>query len=337
MASAYWPAEKIRARVELQPLTQSAIVAMFGSDLGRKLLPVFTTRKHVAALCAEPRAALAEVVNKRALFLLLMCLDHTLRAICCGSIRGAQARMRRCEAAEFADCVVESTPLYAYLLRMLLEGNAHNRPGNGEGLSREIYEFVHAQMEYCRNLVHEDSADATAPTYVFSSPLDAATVAALTELSESSSEMSVARKFGEIYTSRLRKRSASMYDIPADVSLRMRFEKKTNPVRAQAIVVCAHLLNAAVDFRALLPNSHAEGMDALANARLPAWVGSNLEGVFKVAIGAHEDVLAEAAPPDALASWAWPWQLAPDQAIFRHQQQDVWRQGSADQSRRPLV
>jgi hypothetical protein len=312
----------------MQPSTHSAILAMFSSELGSKLLPVFATRKHVAALCAEPRVAIADVVNNRALFLLLMCLDHKLRAICCGSIRSARARARAsgCGPAEFAECVVESNQLYAYLLHMLLEGNTHNRPGNCDGLSREVYEFVNAQMEHCWGLVLEDSAEAAAPTYVFSSPLDAATVATLTLLTESGSEMAVTRKFGEIYTSRLRKQSVSLYDIPADVSLRMRFEKKTDPMRAEAIILCENLLNTVADFRALLPGSHAEGMAALANARLPAWVGSHLEGIFKVAIGRHtyEDMLAETPQPDALAGWAWPWQFASDKSVFLHEQQDIW-------------
>ena len=362
MASLCWPAEKLRARPELQPSTHSAILALFGSEFGHKLLPVFAARKHVAALCAEPRVALADVVNKRALFLLLTCLDHTLRAVCCGSIRSARVRARApgCGPAEFAECVVESNPLYAYLLRMLLEGNAHNRPGNGDGLSREVYEFVNAQMEYCRGLALEDSAAAAAPTYRFSSPPDAATVAALTLLSESGPEMAVARKFGEIYTARLRntrtKQSVGVYDIPAEVSLRMRFEKKRDPMRAEAIILCASLLNAGADFRALLPSSHAEGMAALANARCeapPAWVGSHLAGVFGVAIGAHtyEEMLAgapqmmvslegsqkEGSPPDALAGWAWPWQLASDQSVFLHEQQDIWKQAPEPCPPRRLV
>lgn len=114
MASLCWPAEKLRARPELQPSTHSAILALFGGELGRKLLPVFAARKHVAA---EPRVALADVVNKRALFLLLTCLNHTLRAVCCGSIKSARVRARApgCGPAEFAECVVESNPLYAYL------------------------------------------------------------------------------------------------------------------------------------------------------------------------------------------------------------------------------
>lgn len=372
MASLCWPAEKLRARPELQPSTHSAILALFGGELGRKLLPVFAARKHVAALCAEPRVALADVVNKRALFLLLTCLDHTLRAVCCGSIKSARVRARApgCGPAEFAECVVESNPLYAYLLRMLLEGNAHNRPGNGDGLSREVYEFVNAQMEYCRGLALEDSAAAAR----FSSPPDAATVAALTLLSECCSDMAVARKFGEIYTARLRntrtKQSVGVYDIPAEVSLRMRFEKKRDPMRAEAIILCASLLNAGADFRALLPSSHAEGMAALANARCeapPAWVGSHLAGVFGVAIGAHtyEEMLAGApqapammslegsqnegssprggAPaPDALAgkegsSWAWPWQLASEQSVFLHAQQDIWKQAPEPCPPRRLV
>lgn len=362
MASLCWPAEKLRARPELQPSTHSAILALFGGELGGKLLPVFAARKHVAALCAEPRVALADVVNKRALFLLLTCLDHTLRAVCCGSIRSARARGRApgCGPAEFAECVVESNPLYAYLLRMLLEGNAHNRPGNGDGLSREVYEFVNAQMEYCRGLALEDSAAAS----VFAYP-DRRALAALTLLSECGSEMAVARKFGEIYTARLRnartKQSFGVYDIPAEVSLRMRFEKKRDPMRAEAIILCASLLNAGADFRALLPSSYAEGMDALANARCqapPAWVGSHLAGVFGVAIGAHtyEEMLAgapqmslegwqkEGSPPrggalapDALAGWAWPWQLASDQCVFLHEQQDIWKQAPEPCPPRRLV
>ncbi len=77
---------------------------------------LFTTRKRVAELCAANRETLAHVVDKRAMFLLLMCIDHTLRAICCGSIRHAQGRMQECDSEEFAECVIESHPLYAFML-----------------------------------------------------------------------------------------------------------------------------------------------------------------------------------------------------------------------------
>jgi hypothetical protein len=170
------------------------------------------------------------------------------RLICCGSIRHAQGRMQECDSEEFAECVIESHPLYAFLLRMLLEGNVHNRPGDGCGLSRSMYEFVKAEIEYCQKLCEEDSMR-PAQSYTFHPALEAETVKELTELSESSTEMSVARQFGQsVYTSRLKKSTGSLgkpsgglYEIPRDVLLKMEFVKRQDPLRAEAIVLCAYV------------------------------------------------------------------------------------------------
>ena len=272
---------------------------------------LFTTRKRVAELCAANRETLAHVVDNHALFLLLMCIDHTLRAICCGSIRHAQGRMQECDSQEFAECVVENNPLYAFLLRMLLEGNAHNRPGDGCGLSRGMYEFVKAEIEYCQTLCEEDSMR-PAPAYAFHPTLEAETVKELTELSESSTEMSVARQFGQVYTSRLKKSAGSLYEIPRDVLLKMEFVKRQDPLRAEAIVLCAYVLNAGRDFRALLGTSHASGMRALARETSPGLAGPGLHDLFQVAIG-NTDVDAVAARRELNShgcTWAWPGELS---------------------------
>jgi hypothetical protein len=50
--------------------------------------------------------------------------------------------MQKYDSEELAGYVIESNQLYAFLLRMLLEGNVHNRPGDGCGLSRSMYRAV---------------------------------------------------------------------------------------------------------------------------------------------------------------------------------------------------
>ena len=305
------PADSISTPAELQQETVDRIMDRFDAALGGKLMRLFTTRKRVAELCAANRETLAHVVDKRALFLLLMCIDHTLRAICCGSIRHAQGRMQECDSQEFAECVVESNPLYAFLLRMLLEGNVHNRPGDGCGLSRSMYEFVKAEIEYCQQLCEEDSMR-PAQSYTFHPALEAETVKELTELSESSTEMSVARQFGQVYTSRLKKSTGSLYEIPRDVLLKMEFVKRQDPLRAEAIVLCAYVLNAGRDFRALLGTSHATGMRALARETCPGLAGPGLHDLFQVAIGNTDvDVIAARQELNSHGcTWAWPGELS---------------------------
>jgi hypothetical protein len=153
-----------------------------------------------------------------------------------------------------------------------------------------MYEFVKAQIEYCQTLCEEDSMSPS-QTYTFHPTLEAETVKELTDLGESSTEMSVAMQFGQVYTSRLkkstgslRKSSGGLCKIPRDVLLKMEFVKRQNPLRAEVIVLCAYLLNAGRDFRALLGTSHANGMQTLAREMSPGLAGSGLNDLFQVAI-----------------------------------------------------
>jgi hypothetical protein len=340
--------------------TQAAVVARFGPALAAELLPVLAARKRVAELCAAPRRELAEVVDKRALFVVLGCLDHALRARCFGSA----ARARRALAAgvggygsvddggaALAEQACEATPLYECLLRMLLEGNTHNRPAGG-GLSREVYAFAKAEVARCLPLLHAVEAPARpaagppeGPAGAPEGPADGPAVgsssagyplepgpAALAELSgfaEASAEMGVAPRFGHVYTARLRRSGDSLLAIPPNLDLKMRFLRRTDPARAEALALCACLVNVGLDARALLPPSHAEGMRALVDERCPAWVGPALAGLFAAGAGARAPegpVAAGAAPggpsgapagaahalvPRGLPEWAPPRELRP--------------------------
>jgi hypothetical protein len=196
---------------------------------------------------------------------------------------------------------------------MLLEGNTHNRPAGG-GLSRDVYAFARAEVERCLPLLH------AAPLAPEAYPL-APGPAALEELSqfaEASAEMGVAPRFAHVYTTRLRRAGDSLLSIPPGVELKMRFLHRTDPARAEALALCACLLNIGVDARALLPQSHAEGMHALVDERCPAWVGPALAGLFAAARGEQADPegleplpAAHALVPRGLPEWAPPRELCP--------------------------
>jgi hypothetical protein len=311
----------------LAAATQAAVVARFGPALAEELLPVLAARKRVAELCAAPRRELAEVVDKRALFVVLGCLDHALRARCFGSA----ARARRALAAgaggygsvddggaALAEQACEATPLYECLLRMLLEGNTHNRPAGG-GLSREVYAFAKAEVARCLPLLHAVEAPAgpaagppDGPAVGSSSagyPLEPgpAALAELSGFAEASAEMGVAPRFGHVYTARLRRAGDSLLAIPPNLDLKMRFLRRTDPARAEALALCACLVNVGLDARALLPPSHAEGMRALVDERCPAWVGPALAGLFAAGAGvAPEGPVAGRTPEGPLAAGAGP-------------------------------
>ena len=337
----------------LAAATQAAVVARFGEALAAELLPVLAARKRVAELCAAPRRELAEVVDKRALFVVLGCLDHALRARCFGSA----TRARRALAAgvggygsvddggaALAEQACEATPLYECLLRMLLEGNTHNRPAGG-GLSREVYAFAKAEVARCLPLLHAVEAPAGPAAGPPDGPPDGPAVgsssagyplepgpAALAELSgfaEASAEMGVAPRFGHVYTARLRRAGDSLLAIPPNLDLKMRFLRRTDPARAEALALCACLVNVGLDARALLPPSHAEGMRALVDERCPAWVGPALAGLFAAGAGARAPEgpvaagaagggpsgapagAAHALVPRGLPEWAPPRELRP--------------------------
>ena len=256
------PADSIRTPVERQRETVDRIMGKFDTANGGKLLRLFTTRKQVVELCAENRQTLAHVVDKRALLLLLMCIDHT-----CARSAAAPFGTHGCA---FRNAIRKSS----------------------ECEHESMYRFVKAQIKYYQKLCEEDSMS-PAQTYMFHPKLEAETAKEFTDLSESSAEMSVARKFGQVYTSRLKRSSGGLYEIPRDVLLKMEFVKRQNPSRDEAIVLCAYVLNAGRDFRALLGTSHANGMRALARETSPGLVGPGLKDLFQVAIGNTDiDVIA---------------------------------------------
>ena len=102
----------------------------------------------------------------------------------------------------------------------------------------------------------------------------------------------------------------------------MRFLHRTDPARAEALALCSCLLNLGLDARALLPQSHTAGMDALADERCPPWVGPALADLFAAARGevadpeGPEPLPAEPGPahplvPRGLPQWAPPRELCP--------------------------
>ncbi|NBX18869.1 MAG: hypothetical protein EBR09_16070, partial [Proteobacteria bacterium] len=217
----------------LSPATRAALEARFGAPLALELLPVLETRKLVARLCEAPRRELGEVVNKRALFVVLGCIDHALRARCCGSAAAARAAPAgglaesAASGAELAARACEATPLHECLLRLLLEGNAHNRPAGG-GLSREVYAFAKAEIQRCLPLLHGEHA-------VYPMAPGPAALAELSAFAEASGDMGVAPRFGHVYTARLRRAGESLLAIPPGVELKMHFLRRTDPARAQAL------------------------------------------------------------------------------------------------------
>jgi hypothetical protein len=171
---------------------------------------------------------------------------------------------------------------------MLLEGNTHNRPA-GCGLSREVYAFAKAEVERCLPLLHAGPAAGTpegpAPAAPAEYPLEPgpAALAELLGFAEASAEMGAAPRFGHVYTARLRRSGDLLLAIPPNVDLKMRFLRRTDPARAEALALYACLVNVGLDTRTLLLPSHAEGMRALVDERCPAWVGPALAGLFAAA------------------------------------------------------